>query len=135
MVLAAVARTGQAPGAPVEARRLVGPAIMLACGVVSVLDAQGVAAKVAVGALVVGSELRLLLAGGSPSSGRACSPSSAASRPASRSRSWRPGAWARFPRSRAPRLLPRYLPAGWVRNLVVGLVAAAFGVSIMGDLR
>ena len=44
MVVASVARTAQAPGGATEARRLIGPAIMMACGVVSVLDAHGVAA-------------------------------------------------------------------------------------------
>lgn len=60
-MLASVAQAGQAPREATRARRLVGPAIMVACGVASVLYGHGVAAKVTAGALVAGAEGCLLL--------------------------------------------------------------------------
>ena len=131
MVVASVARTGQAPGQPGEARRLVGPAIMLACGVVSVLDAHGVAAKVAVGALVVGSELCLLLGRRFPVQRAGLLAILACVAAGVAITILAPKGLGEVPALAGTSVLPRYLPAGWVRNLVVGLVAVAFGVSIM----
>ena len=130
MVVASVARTGQAPGEPFEARRLVGPAIMLACGAVSVLDAHGVAAKVAVGALVVGSELCLLLGRRFPVQRAGLLAILACVAAGVAITILAPRGLGEVPALAGTSLLPRYLPAGWVRNLVVGLVSAAFGVSI-----
>lgn len=131
MVVASVARTGQAPGAPFEARRLVGPAIMLACGAVSVIDAHGVAAKVAVGALVVGSELCLLLGRRFPAQRAGLLAILACVAAGVAITILAPRGLGEVPALAGTSLLPRYLPAGWVRNLVVGLVSVAFGVSIM----
>ena len=130
MVVASVARTGQAPGAPFEARRLVGPAIMMACGAVSVIDAHGVAAKVAVGALVVGSELCLLLGRRFPVQRAGLLAILACIAAGVAITILAPRGLGEVPALAGTSLLPRYLPAGLVRNLVVGLVSAAFGVSI-----
>jgi signal transduction histidine kinase len=130
MVVASVARTGQAPGEPFEARRLVGPAIMLACGAVSVIDAHGVAAKVAVGALVAGSELCLLLGRRFPVQRAGLLAILACVAAGVAITILAPRGLGEVPALAGTSLLPRYLPAGWVRNLVIGLVSAAFGVSI-----
>jgi signal transduction histidine kinase len=130
-MVASVAQTGQAPGESAEARRLVGPAIMLACGVVSVLDAHGVVAKVVVGALVAGSELCLILGRRFPVQRAGLLAILTCIAAGVAITLLAPEGLGEVPALAGTAMLPRYLPAGWVRNLVVGLVAAAFGVSIL----
>jgi signal transduction histidine kinase len=129
-MLASVAHAGRAPGEAVEVRRLVGPAIMVACGVASVLYAHGVAAKVAAGVLVAVAEAGLLVARRFPVQ--------------------RPGLLAALgcitaglavmfvvtnglgevPVLAGTGILPRYLSAGRAQNLAVGAVSVAFGVTV-----
>ena len=130
-MVASVAQAGTVPGESLGTRRLAGPAIILACGVVSVLYAHGTAAKVAAGVLVAGAEVGLLLTRRFPAqrpglfAALACIAAGLAAMLVA------PRGVGEIPALAGTSILPRYLPAGWVRNLAVGTVSVAFGVVVL----
>ena len=129
-MLASVA-TARSQRDVVTSRHLVGPAIMVVCGVATVIGAHGIAAKVAAGVLVAGAEAGLLVARRFPvrrpglAGTLTCIVTGLAVMVVAQK------GLGEVPALAGASILPRYLPAGWNRNLAVAAVSLAFGVVVL----
>jgi signal transduction histidine kinase len=112
-------------------RGLIGPTLMVVCGVVCVVNAAGLPLKITAGALMLAAEAGLIVA-----------------RRAAATRTGLPaisltivtglavtvlvhGGLGEVPVLAGAGILPRYLAAGWRRNFGIAVVAVAFGVSVV----
>jgi signal transduction histidine kinase len=131
MTVAAAGRAGDAPEGFFGRRSLIGPAIMVICGVVCVIDASGLALKITAGALMVVAELGLIVARRSAAQRtRLLAIGLTIAAGVTVTLLVRPGL-GEVPALAGIANLPRYLPAGLVRGTSVGAVSVAFGVSVM----
>jgi signal transduction histidine kinase len=130
-MLAIAGDTTRARRDPLGRRRLAGAAVMVAAGVVSVLDAHGTVRKIIVGVLMVCAELGLIAARRSASNRLAALAVTLTVITGLAITLLAPDGLGEVPVLAGAANLPHYLPAGRVRNVAIGIVALAFGISIL----
>jgi signal transduction histidine kinase len=117
--------------APLARRNVIGPAMLIACGIVSVLAAPDLAREILVAALMVCAGLGRLLSRRGAARVRGtigvaitiCSGLAVCL--------LAPNGLGSVPVLAGAAILPRHVPAGWRRDTAIGVVAVAFGVVIM----
>jgi signal transduction histidine kinase len=129
MVVNAV-RVAHVPDEP-AGRRFLGFSLMVICGVISVLAAPGTPAKVAVGLLIAAAELCLLAARRFPALRPSLAAAAGCYAAGIAATLLVPRGLGEVPALAGAAALPRGLPAGWPRNLVIVAVSAIFGVAVM----
>jgi signal transduction histidine kinase len=130
-MLATVA--GQTTGARrgvFDRRSLAGAAVMVGCGVGSVLGAHGTVSKIVVGVLMLAAEAGLIAARKSLSDRVAASAIGLTIVAGLAATVLAPNGLGEVPVLAGVASLPRYVPAGRVRTAAIGTVSVAFGVSI-----
>jgi signal transduction histidine kinase len=130
-MLATAGNTTRARRGILNRRSLVGASVMVLCGVVSVVDASGVVRKVVVGVLMLAAELGLIAARRVASDRLAALAVTLTAASGLAVTVLSPDGLGEVPVLVGAASLPLYVPPGWVRNAVIGIVAVAFGVSIV----
>jgi signal transduction histidine kinase len=125
-------QAGDAPAPRYGARSLIGPALMVICGVVCVVDASGTALKVTAGLLMLAAELGLILNRRTvvPLAG-ALAVSLTIAAGIAVTFLVRGGGLGEIPVLIGAAVLPLRLPAGRARGVVIGIISATFGISIV----
>jgi signal transduction histidine kinase len=121
---------GETQGEASEGVSLIGTGVMVIAAVVCVIDASGLAAKIAAGALMLAAELGLILARRFPAQRRGLVAVSLTSAAGLAVTLLAPSALGEVPVLAGASILPRYLPAGWPRGVGIGIISVSFGVSI-----
>ena len=128
-----MAGAGQAGGAAEdtsEGRRLLGAAVMVICAVICVLDASGLALKIAVGALMAAAELGLVFARRAAAQLAGLLLVSLTIAAGLAVTFLVPRGFGEIPVLAGAATLPRYLSPGRQRAIGITVVCVAFGVSI-----
>jgi signal transduction histidine kinase len=112
-------------------RGLIGPALMVVCGVVCVLRAPGVPVKVTSGALMLAAELGLIGARRAPAQLSGLLSVSVTIVAGLAVTVLVPSGLGEVPVLAGAGILPRYLAPGWPRNAGITAVAVAFGAAVV----
>ncbi|MGH3249191.1 MAG: sensor histidine kinase, partial [Trebonia sp.] len=128
--MATAGQAGDTAGETFQRRRLIGAAIMVACAVVCVLDASGVALKVTVGLLMLAAELGLIFVRRGPSPPAGLLASSLVIAAGLTVTVLVPRAVGEVPVVLGAAGLPGFLSPGWPRSIGIAVVSVAFGVSV-----